>query len=134
MGLWAASVILALPLALAGIYPRAIAALASMPDAIPADAGNLASVVAGPSVWITLGVPLLLGIGVSVIRPRFWSYLGRYPDLLSRLASLEWLAEGGRRSVGLVSVLWERLFDMFEGAGYVAWATVFVLVAFFLFG
>jgi hypothetical protein len=134
VGLWAASVILALPLALAGIYPRAIAALASMPDAIPADAGNLASVVAGPSVWITLGVPLLLGIGVSVIRPRFWPYLGRYPDLLSRLASLEWLAEGGRRSVGLVSVLWERLFDMFEGAGYVAWATVFVLVAFFLFG
>ncbi len=134
MGLWVASVVLALPLALAGIYPRAIAALASMPGAIPADAGNLASVVAGPSVWITLGVPLLLGIGVSVIRPRFWRYLGHYPDLLSRFASLEWMAEGGRRSADIMSTLWERIFDLFEGAGYVAWAAVFVLVAFFLFG
>ncbi len=134
MGLWVASVMLALPLALAGIYPRAIAALASMPGAIPLDGGDLPSVVAGPSVWITLGVPLLLGIGVSVIRPRFWRRLGRYPDLLSRFASLEWVVEGARRAIGSVSVLWERLFNLFEGAGYVAWATAFVLLAFFLFG
>lgn len=131
--LMGASMLLALPLVIAGIYPQAIAALASLPEAIPADVGNPPTAVAGLTVWLTLGVPLLLGIGVSVLRPRFWGFLGRYPDYVSRFASLEWLAEGARQGIGLVSTQWSRVFSIFEGAGYVGWATVFLLTIYLLF-
>ena len=133
VGLMGASLLLGLPLAIAGIYPQAIAALASMPGAIPGDVGTPATAVASLSVWITLAIPLLLGIGVSVLRPRFWRYLGRYPDYLSRFASLEWLTEGGRRLAMLASDQWSRIFSLFEGAGYVGWATIFIMTAYLLF-
>ena len=82
----------ALPLVVAGIFPQFIATVAGIADTIPPNVGNPPSAVAGVSVWLTLALPLVLGMALARIRPRFWQYLGGWPDRITRLAGLEWLS------------------------------------------
>ncbi len=130
--LLAASLVLAIPLVVAGIQPQAIAALASIPDAIPHNVGNPPTAVAGPSVWLTLSVPLLLGMGLAVLRPRFWALLGQWPDRLAHMAGLEWLTRIFDWGTDRVGSIWETGLEIFEGAGYVGWLVTFVVVGYFL--
>ncbi len=126
------SVILALPLVIAGIFPQFIAAVAGIADTIPPNVGDPPSAVAGVSVWLTLGLPLVLGMALAVIRPYFWPFLGRWPDRITRLAGLEWLAQF-TGWVGTHSAsAWEIAIGGLEGRGALGWLITFVLVGFFL--
>jgi hypothetical protein len=126
------SIILALPLVVAGIFPRFMAALAGIANTIPQNVGNPPSAVADTPVWLTLGVPLLLGMGLAVIRPYFWQSLGRWPDRVARLAGLEWVAQftgwTGKNSASV----WKSAIDVMEGRGAVGWLITFALIGFFL--
>lgn len=130
--LLAASIALALPLVIVGIFPRDVAALASMPTAIPASLGNPPSAVAGPAVWITLTIPLLLGMGLAIVRSRLWSYFGPWPDRICRFAGLEWLSRFSQWSAIQTSSLWESGLSVLEGAGYIGWLVTFLVVGYFL--
>jgi hypothetical protein len=132
--LLAACLVLAIPLVVAGIFPQAIAAMASIPNAIPRNVGDPPSAVAGPSVWLTLGIPLLLGMALALVRPRFWSLLGKWPDRFSHFAGLEWLARIFDWSTTRTTSLWSTSLEVVEGAGYVGWLITFVVVGYFLLG
>ena len=54
-------VVLAIPLATAGLFPVMMTNLANLPDAIPRGAGNPPSAVASWQVWLTLAGPLTSG-------------------------------------------------------------------------
>ena len=126
------SIILALPLVVAGVFPQFMATLAGIANAIPQNVGDPPSAVADTPVWLTLGVPLLLGMGLAVIRPYFWQRLGRWPDRVARLAGLEWLA----RFTGWVGThsasMWESAIGVVEGRGAIGWLITFALIGFFL--
>jgi hypothetical protein len=130
--LLAAALVLAIPLTVAGILPETLAALAGISGAIPRTAGDPPTAVAGLQVWLTLGLPLLVGMGLAVVRPRFWSFFGEWPDHLSRIAGLEWFSQmfdwGSRRT----SSLWEASLEVVEGTGYVGWLVTLIVVGYFL--
>lgn len=130
--LLAACLVLATPLAVAGIFPQTLAAMAGIPNAIPGNVGDPPSAVAGPSVWLTLGVPLIAGMALALLRPHFWSILGKWPDHVSHFAGLEWISrtfDWGARST---TSLWGAGLEVVEGAGYVGWLVTFVVVGYFL--
>ncbi|MFZ1755640.1 MAG: hypothetical protein WAU10_17955 [Caldilineaceae bacterium] len=128
------SVILAMPLVVAGIFPQFIAALTAISDTIPANVGNPPSAVADVPVWLTLVLPLLLGMGLALVRPIFWQWLGRWPDRFANLAGLEWFAQftgwGGRHSASA----WEAAIGVLEGRGAIGWSIAFVLISLYLLG
>jgi hypothetical protein len=132
--LLASSLVLAIPLVLAGIFPELLAAVASIPNAIPSAAGNPPSVVASPAVWWTLVLPLVLGMGLALIRPQFWPALGRWPDRLSELAGLEWLNRLFDWGMQRLTMTWSLAQEVVEGAGYVGWLVSLLVIAYFLLG
>lgn len=132
--LLASSLVLAIPLVLAGIFPELLAAVASIPNAIPSAAGNPPSVVASAAVWWTLGLPLVLGMGLALIRPQFWPKLGRWPDRLSELAGLEWLNRLFDWGMHRLTLGWSLTQELVEGAGYVGWLVSLLVIAYFLLG
>jgi hypothetical protein len=130
--LLAATIALALPLAIAGFFPVPVASLASMVDAIPPGLGNPPSVVAEWPIWIAVSLPLLFGIGLVMIRPALWSALGPWPDRLSRLTRLEWLFRVTWWGVNQASEAWGGVLRVVEGAGYAGWVMVFLLMGYLL--
>lgn len=126
------SVILSIPLVVTGIFPEFSAALAGITDSIPANVGNPPSAVADVPVWLTLGLPLFLGMGLAVIRPFFWKILGAWPDRLAYLAGLEWFAQftgwAGERSASI----WDVAMGIVEGRGAIGWLIAFGLISFFM--
>ncbi len=127
-----AAIGLGLPLAIAGFLPSTVAALASLPDALPDMLGTPPSVVAEAPVWITLAIPLALGIGLVWVRPRLWPYLGELPGTISRFASLEWLFDLFWWFIARVSRIWGNVVGVIEGAGYMGWALIVFLILYLL--
>jgi len=127
-----ASLALGLPLAVAGFLPRMVATLASLPDSIPPLLGNPPSVVAETPVWVTLAIPLALGIGLVWVRPRLWPRLGNWPPRVSRFTQLEWLFDLGWWGVSYVSGLWGNSVRVLEGAGYMGWVLVILLIVYLI--
>lgn len=132
--LLAACLVLAMPLAVAGFFPQAIAGLAGIPNAIPGNVGDPPSAVAGLPVWLTLGIPLLLGMALAVFRPRFWIYFGKWPDRFSHIAGLEWLSRLFDWGTMRATSLWGTTLEVVEGAGYVGWLVTFIVIGYFLLG
>ncbi len=124
------SVMLALPLVLAGLFPQAIASLAAMPNAIPEGLGNPPSAVAGPTVWLTLGLPLLLGIILAMVRPRLGLLQNGWSAAISRLTGLEWLNRLWEWGTLQISTVWDNGLQVVEGAGYIGWLIAFILMGF----
>ncbi len=124
------SVMLALPLVLAGLFPQVIASLAAMPSAIPEGLGNPPSAVAGPTVWLTLGLPLLLGIVLAMVRPRLGLLQNGWSAAISRLTGLEWLNRLWEWGTVQISTVWDNGLQIVEGAGYIGWLIAFILMGF----
>ncbi len=127
-----ASVALGLPLAVAGILPTIVANIASIPDAIPPTLGNPPSVVAELPVWITLGLPLLAGIGLVWLRPKGLALLGDWPSRINRVARLDWLFSFTWWSANRASEVWWNALRVVEGAGYMGWLLVILLMGYLL--
>jgi hypothetical protein len=130
--LLAASVAIGLPLAVAGFLPRAVAALASMPDAIPQMLGNPPTVVAPPVVWITLALPLLAGVSMVWFVPQTRLVTGGWVDYVNRFVRLDWLFRLAWWSADRTSDIWGNALRVVEGAGYLGWLVVLVLVGYLL--
>jgi hypothetical protein len=128
-----ASLALGLPLAISGILPQFTETLAGMHDTIPPELGNPPSAVAGISVWITLGLPLLLGFGLVWLRPRIWPRLGEWPNRISRFSQLEWLFRLSMWGIDRMAVAGNNAVHVVEGAGYLGWFLILMLIAFLLF-
>ncbi len=128
-----ASVALGLPLAIAGFLPRAVAALASMPNAIPPGLGDPPSIVAKEgTIWFTLAAPLLLGFGLVWLRPKIWHVIGGSANRLQTLIQLNWLFNSGWWVLQYTSELWGNVTRVVEGAGYMGWLLVFALLGYLL--
>jgi len=128
-----ASVALGLPLAVTGFLPRAIAAMASMPNAIPPTLGDPPSVVAKEgAIWITLVAPLLLGFALVWLRPKIWHIIGGGANQLHSLIQLHWLFDSGWWVLQYTSELWGNVTRVVEGAGYMGWLLVFALIGYLL--
>lgn len=127
-----ASVAIGLPLAVAGILPVMVAALASLPDAIPPTLGNPPSVVAELPVWITLAMPLLGGIGLVWLRPKAEDILGDWPGRINRVVRLDWLFSFGWWAANRASEVWWNVLRVIEGAGYMGWLLVILLMGYLL--
>jgi hypothetical protein len=128
-----ASLALGLPLAISGILPQFTETLAGLPNTISPELGNPPSAVAPFSVWITLGLPLLLGFALVWLRPRVWPRLGQWPNRISRLSQLEWLFRLSMWGIDRLALAGHNAVHVVEGAGAVGWFLVFMLIAFLLF-
>jgi hypothetical protein len=128
-----ATIALGLPLAITGFLPRAVAALASMPNAIPPTLGDPPSVVAKEgAIWITVATPLLLGWGLVWLRPKIWHVIGGGAHRLHTFIQLHWLFNYGWWGVQYASELWGSVTRVMEGAGYMGWVLVFALIGYLL--
>ncbi|MCC6166318.1 MAG: hypothetical protein IT329_03735 [Caldilineaceae bacterium] len=132
MRLLAAVMALALPLAIVGFFPAATAELANLEDAIPPMLGSSPNVVADWPVWVAVSLPLALGIGLVSLRPTLWAALGLWPERLSRLTRLQWLFRLSWWSVNQVSDSWGNVLRVVEGAGYMGWVMVAILMGYLL--
>lgn len=127
-----ATLALAVPLTISGFFPGAVAGLASMQGAIPPMLGNPPSVVAELPVWIAVSAPLVLGIGLVAARPSLWQAFGPLLDRLGRMARLEWLFRLVWWGLDWASAAWGATLSAVEGAGYVGWVLVFLLLGYLL--
>jgi hypothetical protein len=127
------TLLLGLPLAISGILPQFTATLAGMPNTIPPELGNPPSAVAPLSVWVTLGLPLLLGFGLVWLRPRVWPRLGLWPNRISRFSQLEWLFRLSMWGIDRLALAGNNAVHVVEGAGALGWFLIFMLIAFLLF-
>ncbi len=123
---------LLIPLMVIGFFPRVAVSLANMQDAIPPTLGHLPSVVADMPVWLAVVIPLALGIGLVVARPLLWSAAGGPLEAIGNFARLEWLFRLTWWLIDLAGEMWGRLLRMVEGAGYVGWIMVFLLLGYLL--
>ncbi len=130
--LMGATIALLVPLATIGFFPRIAAGLASMTDAIPPMLGNPPSVVAEVPVWIAVVAPLALGIGLVIARPTLWAAFGGILDRIGIFARLEWLFQFSWWVIDRVSDAWGQALRLVEGAGYVGWVAVFLLLGYLL--
>jgi hypothetical protein len=128
-----ASLALGLPLAISGILPQFTETLAGLPNTISPELGNPPSAVAGISVWITLGLPLLLGFGLVWLRPRIWPQLGEWPNRISRFSQLEWLFRLSMWGIDRLAMVGNNAVHVVEGAGHLGWFLIVMLIAFLLF-
>ena len=127
-----ACVAIGLPLAIAGILPSMVVALASLPDAIPPTLGNPPSVVADLPVWVTLTIPLFVGIGLVWLRPKVGNILGDWPNRINQVARLDWLFSFGWWAANQASDVWWNAVRVVEGAGYMGWLLVVLLMGYLL--
>lgn len=130
--LFVASLAIGLPLAIAGFLPRMVATLASLDNAIPPTLGNPPIVVADLPVWVTLALPLLAGIGLVWLRPRALDILGDWPGRINRLVRLDWLFSFAWWAANRASEVWWNGLRVVEGAGYMGWLIVILLMGYFL--
>jgi len=130
--LLAACLALGLPLAVAGFLPRFAETLVAIPGTIPTTLGNPPNVVAGVDVWITLGLPLLLGFGLVWVQPRVWRRLGDWPNRISRVSQLEWLFQLMVWGIDRAAQVGHNSLRVVEGAGYVGWFVVMLLIGLLL--
>ena len=128
-----ATLALGLPLAISGILPHFTETLAGLSNTISPELGNPPSAVAGISVWITLGLPLLLGFGLVWLRPRVWPRLGLWPNRISRFTQMEWLFKFSMWAIDRLAVAGNNAVHVVEGAGALGWFLIFMLIAFLLF-
>ncbi len=127
-----ASFVIGLPLAIAGFLPRTLAALASLPAAIPPTLGNPPTVVADLPVWIALVIPLVLGIGLVITQPLYWPLLGDWPAQVNGAMRLEWLFQVIWWLMNRASEFWGNAIRLVEGSGYMGWLMVFLLIGYYL--
>lgn len=132
MRLLAAVIALGLPLAVVGFFPAATAELANLADAIPPMLGDPPNVVAEWPVWVTVSLPLIFGIVLVTLRPTLWPALGRWPERLSQLTRLQWLFRISWWGVNQVSDSWGNVLRVVEGAGYMGWVLVVLLLGYLL--
>jgi hypothetical protein len=129
--LWACLAI-GLPLAVAGFLPRTLAALASLPTAIPPTLGDPPTVVAPTAIWITLSVPLLAGITTVWLLPQPYALVGGWLERINTFARLDWLFRLAWWSVDRTSDVWGNAVRVVEGSGYMGWLMVLILVGYLL--
>jgi len=123
-----------LPLAIAGFLPGRIAELVQITNAIPISLGNPPTVVADIEVWITLGLPLAFGMVLALFHLQTRSILGTWATDLHRMISLGWLFQISWWVIEQVSELWGNTLRVIEGAGYMGWLAVFLLMTYLLMG
>lgn len=124
-------VALATPLVIAGVFPRLMAVITDLPDAIPQRVGDPPSAVAGWHVWLTLAGPLFLGMGLALLRPYVW-LSGPWPERVSGFAALDWFPRLVEWGTSRTSYVWDIGLEIFEGAGYVGWLVAFAAIGYFL--
>lgn len=127
-----ASLALGLPLAISGILPQFTETLAGIPNTIPPALGRPPSAAAPLDVWITLALPLLLGFGLVWLRPRVWPLLGSWPNRISRVSQLQWLFKLSLWGIDRLALVGNNAVHVVEGAGYLGWFLVFLLIAMLL--
>ncbi len=127
-----ASLALGLPLAISGILPQFTETLAGLPNTIPQELGRPPSAVAPPAVWITFGLPLLLGLGLVWLRPRVWPLLRDWPNRISRITQLQWLFRLSMWGIDRLALVGANAVHVVEGGGYLVWFLVFMLLALLL--
>src|SRR5690606_31511784 len=125
-------ILLGFPLALVGFFPVQTAELANLSNAIPPMLGNPPNVVAEWPVWVAVSLPLILGIGLVSVRPTLWALLDPWPERLSRLTRLQWLFSFSWWSVNQVSEVWGNVLRVVEGAGYMGWVVVAIVMGYLL--
>jgi hypothetical protein len=127
-----ASVAIGLPLAVAGFLPRAVAALASMPDAIPPTLGNPPAVVAPLPVWITLALPLVAGIMLVWSLPQPRIFANGWLDYVNHFVRLDWLFRLAWWGADRTTDIWGNAVRVVEGSGYMGWLVVLVLIGYLM--
>ncbi len=130
--LLAASLLLGLPLAVAGFLPRFTETLVGIPNTIPSALGNPPNVVADGVVWVVLALPLLLGFGLVWLQPRIWPQLGRLPSRISRFSQLEWLFNLTTWSIDRTAQIGGNGLRVVEGSGYIGWFLAMLLLGLLL--
>lgn len=119
-------------LAVVAYRPSSIAAFADLENAIPELLGNPPVAAADTAVWITLGLPLMLGIIFAVVSSRFLYRSETWPERISQFSRLEWFFQISWWGMNRVSATWGNMVGVVEGAGYVGWLIVFVLLGYLL--
>jgi len=130
--LLAACLALGLPLAVAGFLPRFAETLVAIPGTLPATLGDPPNVVAGIDVWVTLGLPLLLGFGLVWAQPRVWPRLGPWPNRVSQVSQLEWLFQLILWGIDRAAQIGHHSLRVVEGAGYLGWFVILLLMGLLL--
>ena len=94
--------------------------------------GSPPSVVAEFPVWISLAVPLLLGILLVWLWPLVPAQATGWLSVVGEILRLDWLFRFGWWSIhGLSDILGSAL-RVIEGAGALGWLLVFLLLGYLL--
>jgi hypothetical protein len=104
-----------------GLYPQRLAALSPWPGSETTPNLSQALIATRRSVWFGLAVSAAGGIALGVLRPRIFSGLRGWQELLNEVVSLDWLF---RAFAGLLALLASglRYFSILgEGDGYIGW-------------
>ena len=114
------------PAGLANLTGQALAGVLVNPLAQIRNAGWLG--------WVTILLPLLLGLPLALLDERLFGHLRGWQTNLATVAGLDWLYGGLERILRLVITALGALSDLLDGAGQFGWVLLAALVAWILFG
>jgi len=114
------------PATLANLTGQALAGVFVHPLAQIQNAGWLG--------WVTLLLPLLIGLPLALFDERLFGHLRGWQTNLATVAGLDWLYGGLERILRLVITALGALSDLLDGAGQFGWVLLAALVAWILFG
>jgi len=115
-----------------GVFPANLASLAGY---APSEAfvGLLAQLQqAGWAGWVTLLLPIALGLLIAIFDERLFGALRGWQMNLAHIAGLGWLYEGLGRIFVAVNTGISSLSDLLDGAGQFGWVLLAALVAWIL--
>ena len=94
-------------------------------------AGMLLSFSEKPlSVWITLAAPLIAGIILVWTLPHTRLLATSWADYINRIVRLDWLFRVAWWGADRTSTVWGNALRVVEGAGYIGWLMVLVLIGY----
>ncbi len=115
-----------------GIAPTDLAELVSVPASGPF-AGLWAQLAgAGLSGWITISLPLVLGVFLAARDERWFGALRDWQSNLARVAGLEWGYGGLGRVSSFLTASIGAVADLVDGAGQFGWVVLVFLLAWLL--
>jgi hypothetical protein len=114
------------PATLANLTGQALAGVFVHPLAQIQNAGWLG--------WVTLLLPLLIGLPLALFDERLFGHLRGWQTNLATVAGLDWLYGGLERILLIANNAIGSLSDLLDGAGQFGWALLAALIAWILLG
>ncbi len=129
--LWllAAAGVLAILILITGLWPNLVMIMADSRTGPPVSLG--ASARSLPLLSLLLwGLAVLAGICVTIVVPAWGTtaFLARFRQTLAQALSLEWMSNSIQFGTSRLSLVWSNMMAVLEGAGFMGWTLILLLL------